>query len=94
MAPYPSTQNCLSHLSYLTVIDDLRKWLDPPNPRPANYDVKRQAGSCEWFFDDQFEDWKARKNGVYWVYGNGTVSSLAFGLPSDLTCKRARERAS
>ncbi|VDB86865.1 unnamed protein product [Peniophora sp. CBMAI 1063] len=53
------------------VIKDLRRWLRPPNtPEPNNYESKRQAGSCEWFFDDDFEGWKACKNGLYWVYGN------------------------
>ncbi|KZV72361.1 hypothetical protein PENSPDRAFT_361100 [Peniophora sp. CONT] len=52
------------------VIDDLRLWLRPPNEQPSNYERKRQTGSCEWFFDENYEDWKAHGNKVYWVHGN------------------------
>ncbi|KZV66219.1 hypothetical protein PENSPDRAFT_97606 [Peniophora sp. CONT] len=57
------------HSHTVPVIDDLRIWLDSPNPTPIDYDEKRRAGSCEWFFDDSFEDWKAQKGGMYWVSG-------------------------
>ncbi|KZV65266.1 hypothetical protein PENSPDRAFT_136413 [Peniophora sp. CONT] len=53
-----------------TVINDLRVWLRPPDPQPYNYERKRKADSCQWFFNDQFENWKMCKNGLYWVYGN------------------------
>ncbi|KZV59812.1 hypothetical protein PENSPDRAFT_760316 [Peniophora sp. CONT] len=52
------------------VIDDLRMWLDPPNPAPINYEGKRLSSSCGWFFDDEFEGWKAQKGGMYWVFGH------------------------
>ncbi|KZV61419.1 hypothetical protein PENSPDRAFT_298261 [Peniophora sp. CONT] len=74
-----------------TVIDDLRLWLRPPNPQPVNYEMKRQAGSCQWFFDGEFEDWKMRKDGVYWVYGRAgsgksvLCSSIIDTLQEDTT---------
>ncbi|VDB88494.1 unnamed protein product [Peniophora sp. CBMAI 1063] len=49
----------------------LRSWLRPPDPKPANYDNKSRPGSCQWFIDSQqFKQWKASKDDVYWVYGN------------------------
>ncbi|KZV62638.1 hypothetical protein PENSPDRAFT_758563 [Peniophora sp. CONT] len=51
-------------------VDRIHKWLDPPNPQPRNYESKRQAGSCNWFFDDTFEGWKARNGGMFWVSGH------------------------
>ena len=59
---------------------DIRSWLDPPDSRPRNYERKRRAGSCQWFFDDRFEDWKSREKSIYWVYGNGTPHA-PFGYP-------------
>ena len=56
---------------------DIRLWLDPPDSRPRNYETKRRAGSCQWFFDERFEDWKSREKGIYWVYGNGTLLSVS-----------------
>ncbi|KZV58988.1 hypothetical protein PENSPDRAFT_695561, partial [Peniophora sp. CONT] len=47
-----------------------RSWLRPPNEQPLNYDSKRQADSCKWFFDEAFEEWKTQKDGLYWVYGH------------------------
>ncbi|KAI0030112.1 hypothetical protein K488DRAFT_72459 [Vararia minispora EC-137] len=50
---------------------DIRDWLDPPNPS-SNHDQLRkshQSNTCEWFFGPTFNDWKAHKNGFYWVNG-------------------------
>ncbi|KZV62765.1 hypothetical protein PENSPDRAFT_692205 [Peniophora sp. CONT] len=60
----------VDYMYHKTVIDDLRMWLDPPSPTPINYEGKRLAGSCGWFFDDKLEGWKAQKGGMYWVYGH------------------------
>ncbi|KAI0027620.1 hypothetical protein K488DRAFT_74397 [Vararia minispora EC-137] len=51
---------------------DIRDWLDPPDPT-SNHDELRelhQRDTCAWFFDVEFEEWKALKNGFYWVNGN------------------------
>ena len=58
------TSSCL-------VLKALETWLRPPERQPTNYQKKRLPGSCEWFFDDRFEDWKSREKGVFWVHGNG-----------------------
>ena len=60
-----------------TVISEFRAWLCPPNRDPNNTERKRQAGSCQWFFDDQFKAWKGLSNGVYWVHGNGMLFVLS-----------------
>ncbi|VDB95692.1 unnamed protein product [Peniophora sp. CBMAI 1063] len=52
------------------VLNDIRSWLQPPNPQPLNYEKKRYRDSCTWFFDDRFDDWHSSRNGIYWVYGN------------------------
>ncbi|KZV72459.1 hypothetical protein PENSPDRAFT_358335 [Peniophora sp. CONT] len=73
------------------VVADLRSWLSPLNPEPTNYEKKRRTGSCEWFFDDRFNDWRARAKGVFWVYGNAGAgksilcSSVIDKLQADTT---------
>jgi hypothetical protein len=54
------------------VFKKIRKWIEPPDVELGHENIqkKRQADSCEWFFDDQFQTWKARENGVYCVFGN------------------------
>ena len=69
------------------VLKDIRSWLDPPDSRPRNYERKRRAGSCQWFFDDRFKDWKACEKGLYWVYGNGTPHSLSGRYTTDSSPK-------
>ncbi|EKM49272.1 uncharacterized protein PHACADRAFT_201834 [Phanerochaete carnosa HHB-10118-sp] len=51
---------------------DIRDWLAPPDPG-RNHEERRTShldGTCTWFFDSKFEEWKDSKNGVYWIYGN------------------------
>ncbi|VDB88498.1 unnamed protein product [Peniophora sp. CBMAI 1063] len=52
------------------VEDQLRTWLNPTDRRPPNYESKRRANSCEWFYDAEFGKWKDQKGGAYWVHGN------------------------
>ncbi|VDB86734.1 unnamed protein product [Peniophora sp. CBMAI 1063] len=59
-----------------TVINDLRSWLRPPERLPNNYEMKKKPGSCQWFFNDQFNHWMAHSNGVYWVYGVAVIDKL------------------
>ena len=43
----------------------------PPDQQDRIHEKKRRVGSCEWFFDAQFNQWKENEKGVFWVYGNG-----------------------
>ncbi|KZV62942.1 hypothetical protein PENSPDRAFT_758344 [Peniophora sp. CONT] len=78
-----------------TVGTALRSWLHAPDPQPRNLERKRQTGSCEWFFDTRFEEWKSQQNGVYWVYGNAGAgksvlcSSVLDALETDPTLSLA-----
>ncbi|VDB87237.1 unnamed protein product [Peniophora sp. CBMAI 1063] len=76
----------VDYVHHKAVIDALQQWLDPPNPRPTNYDAKRHAGSCAWFFDNTFSDWKDHKNGIYWVHSNAGAgkSVLSFSVVDKL----------
>ncbi|KZV58942.1 hypothetical protein PENSPDRAFT_695624 [Peniophora sp. CONT] len=60
----------VDHMYHKSVIDDLRSWLHPPNEQALNHESKRQPDSCKWFFGEEFKEWKAQRNGVYWVYGH------------------------
>jgi hypothetical protein len=57
----------------LLLTKELRSWLRAPSPEPTEYERKRKLGSCQWFFDDQFQDWTSCQNGIYWVYVRGAV---------------------
>ncbi|EKM54786.1 uncharacterized protein PHACADRAFT_197216 [Phanerochaete carnosa HHB-10118-sp] len=51
---------------------DIRDWLAPPDPS-QNHEERRTSyldGTCTWFFDHKFKEWKDSSNGVYWIYGN------------------------
>ncbi|VDB86855.1 unnamed protein product [Peniophora sp. CBMAI 1063] len=54
-----------------SVISGFESWLQPPDPKPADLVSKSKQGSSLWFINSApFEDWKATKGGVYWIYGN------------------------
>ncbi|KAI0029864.1 hypothetical protein K488DRAFT_72642 [Vararia minispora EC-137] len=58
---------------------DIRDWLSPPDPtlRHEERRTLHLPGTCTWFFDDKYDEWKEGKNGVYWIYGNpGTGKSV------------------
>ncbi|KZV72357.1 hypothetical protein PENSPDRAFT_361071 [Peniophora sp. CONT] len=59
-------------------IERLISWLNPPNRLPNNYENKRRDGSCAWFFDDKFKEWKNRKDGMYWVSGTAGTGKSVF----------------
>ncbi|EKM54844.1 uncharacterized protein PHACADRAFT_258986 [Phanerochaete carnosa HHB-10118-sp] len=58
---------------------DICDWLAPPDPS-QNHEERQTshlAGTCTWFFDSKFEEWKNSRNGVYWIHGNtGTGKSV------------------
>ncbi|VDC07066.1 unnamed protein product [Peniophora sp. CBMAI 1063] len=59
------------------VVNLLRSWLRAPDPQPINYEKKRLTGSYQWFFNEQFEDWRQHENGMYWIHGRaGTGKSI------------------
>ncbi|KAI0029632.1 hypothetical protein K488DRAFT_72810, partial [Vararia minispora EC-137] len=57
----------------------IKAWLNPPEPA-LNHERLRKLhkdGTCSWFFDATFEEWKKSINAVYWIYGKpGTGKSV------------------
>ncbi|KAI0032450.1 hypothetical protein K488DRAFT_85872, partial [Vararia minispora EC-137] len=55
----------------LLVDEVIKAWLNPPEPA-LNHERLRKLhkdGTCSWFFDATFEEWKKSINAVYWIYG-------------------------
>ncbi|KAI0033612.1 hypothetical protein K488DRAFT_69721 [Vararia minispora EC-137] len=61
------------------VDEAIKTWLNPPEPA-LNHERLRKLhkhGTCTWFFDAAFEEWKRGDNAVYWIYGKpGTGKSV------------------
>ncbi|EKM54837.1 uncharacterized protein PHACADRAFT_197262 [Phanerochaete carnosa HHB-10118-sp] len=58
---------------------DIQDWLAPPDPSQTHEERRTShlTGTCMWFFDSKFEEWKNSNNGVYWIHGNpGTGKSV------------------
>ncbi|CAK5271116.1 unnamed protein product [Mycena citricolor] len=55
----------------LIVEQDIRTWLNPYDTGTRfNYltEVKHN-GTCNWFYDERFENWIGMPNSMYWVHG-------------------------
>ncbi|CAK5271119.1 unnamed protein product [Mycena citricolor] len=55
----------------LIVDQDVRTWLSPYNTgkRFDDLSLSKHDGTCDWFFDEQFEKWIGLSNSMYWVHG-------------------------
>ncbi|KZV72347.1 hypothetical protein PENSPDRAFT_683734 [Peniophora sp. CONT] len=67
-------------------VERLSSWLNPPKRLPNNYENKRRDGSCAWFFDATFREWKNQKDGMYWVSGTaGTGKSVLWRVLQNMS---------